>query len=62
VRDYDELRLARHFSDQAREPLDICLIEGSIHFIQDAEWARLVFEYGHQQSHGRKSALATRQQ
>src|SRR6266481_4293570 len=49
VRDDDELRLAAHLADQAREAPDVGFIERRVDFVQNAEGAWLVAEDGDEQ-------------
>ena len=60
--DDDELRVVRHFLDQAREALDVGLVERRVHFVQDAERAGRVAEDGHQEGHRGQRFLAARKQ
>ena len=46
VRDDDELRLAAHVADEAGEAADVGFVERSVHFVEDAERARLIAEDG----------------
>ena len=49
MRHHDELRLRAHFGDQLREAPHVGFVERRIHFVQDAEGARLVAENGDEQ-------------
>src|SRR5712664_651529 len=50
VGDDDELCLAAHFTDQAREATDIGFVEWCVDLVQDTERAGLVAENGDEQS------------
>src|ERR1700692_1248295 len=47
--DDDELRLAAHVADEAGEAADVGFVERRVHFVEDAERARLVAEDGDEQ-------------
>ena len=49
VGDDDELRLAAHVADEAREAADVGFVERSIYFVEDTEGAWLIAEYGDEQ-------------
>ena len=62
MRDDDELRLAAHFADEAGEAPDVGFVERRVHFVQDAERARLVAEDGDQQRQRRHGFFAAGEQ
>ncbi len=53
---------AGHLLQQPRQPLDVRLVQRRIHFVQNAERARLILEDGHQQRHRGQRFFAARKQ
>jgi len=62
VCDDDELRVRGHLAQQAREPLDVGLVQRRVRFVQNAKRARLITEDRHQRRHRRQRFLAAREQ
>src|SRR5207245_11321822 len=58
VSDDNELRLAAHLADEAREAADVGFIERRINFVQDTERTWLIAKDGDEQSQGRHGFFA----
>lgn len=62
VRDDDELRIVAELPDDARETVDIGIVERRIHFVQDTERGRLHEIDGEQQCDRRQRLLSSGKQ
>src|SRR5579864_143336 len=62
VGDENELRLHAHFADQFSEAADVGFVEWSVHFVENAERARLILEDADQQGQRGHSFFAARKQ
>ena len=49
MRDEDEVHAFGHLLDDVAEPADVVLVERRVHFVEDAEGARLILEDPDQQ-------------
>ena len=62
MRDDDHLRLLPELTQQVREALHVCAVEGGIDFVENAEGAGLDVEKREQQGGGRQGTLAAGEQ
>src|SRR3974390_3115782 len=62
VGDDDELCLRAHIADQSRETPDVGFVQWGVHFVQNAEWARLVAEDCDQKSQRRHGFFSSGEQ
>ena len=62
MRDDDELRLPAHIREHFVEAADVGFVERRVHFVEDAERARLVAEHRDQQRERRQRLFAAGEQ